>query len=260
MANTNFAIILGCGGSTGVPAVSTTPGGFWGACDPNNSKNRRRRSALYVEYQGKRLLVDAGPDIRTQLLDNGVGDLDAILITHAHSDHTGGLDCLRSLVFAREEKPLPVYADARTHEDLQQRFSYLFNPTNPIYLRTLEARLIDGDLEIDGVKIDVIPQRHGEGHSLGFRFGSLAYSIDFNFMEDSSYAKLKGVETWIVDCLGKTPKPTHNHLPLTLRAIERVKPKHAILSHMGMELDYETLCHSLPAGVEPGFDGLRIEF
>ncbi|MFN7710250.1 MAG: MBL fold metallo-hydrolase [Holosporales bacterium] len=256
----NFAILLGCGSSMGVPSVSTTPGGFWGACDPTEPKNRRRRSALYVCYRGKRILVDAGPDIRNQLLDNAIGDLDAILITHAHADHTGGLDCLRSLVYARGGVPLPIYGDAGTVADLQQRFSYLFRPSNPIYNRALEAHVIEGRLNLDGVLINVIPQRHGEGSSLGFRFGSLAYSIDFNFMEDTSYAMLDGVETWIVDCLGKLPKPTHNHLPLTLRAIQRVQPKRAILSHMGHELDYQTLYRTLPKGVEPGYDGLHLEF
>ena len=251
--------ILGCGPSGGVPMI----GEDWGACDRSNPRNRRRRASILVQERGAALLVDTSPDMRLQLLDAGIGRLDAILFTHAHADHTHGIDEVRALNRAMGE-PMPIYASAETLTELRQRFAYIFRPQDPaagavFYKPTLIPNTIEGPFEIARVAVTPFAQDHGFSKTLGFRFGALAYSTDVVKLDEGAFAALAGVEAWIVDCYRRTPHPTHTHLARTLEWIERVRPKRAILTHMDRELDYDILRRELPAGVEPGYDGLTIE-
>lgn len=251
--------VLGCGPSGGVPLI----GNDWGECDPANPKNRRRRASILVEDKGARILVDASPDMRMQLLDAGVDRLDAILFTHAHADHCHGIDEVRALNRAMGQS-LPIYASPRTMAELKQRFSYIFRPSDPaagavFYKPSLMPTLIDGPFEVAGVGVAPFDQDHGFTTSLGFRFGPFAYSTDLVSLDEAGFAALEGIETWVVDCYRRTPHPTHTHLAQTLEWIARVRPKRAILTHMDVQLDYETLRGELPGGVEPGYDGMTIE-
>jgi len=251
--------ILGCGPSGGVPLL----GNDWGDCDPTNPKNRRRRASILVEEHGARLLVDTSPDMRAQLLDAGVGHLDAILFTHAHADHCHGIDEVRALNRAMG-KPIPIHASAPTLAELRQRFAYIFRPQDPaagavFYKPSLLTSVIEGPFDAAGVGVVPFSQDHGFSQTLGFRFGALAYSTDVVGLDDEAFAALAGVETWIVDSYRRTPHPTHSHLAQTLDWIARVRPKRALLTHMDVQLDYDTLCRELPVGVEPAFDGMVIE-
>jgi len=251
--------ILGCGPSGGVPMI----GEDWGACDRSNPRNRRRRASILVQERGATLLVDTSPDMRLQLLDAGIGRLDAILFTHAHADHTHGIDEVRALNRAMGE-PMPIYASAETLTELRQRFAYIFRPQDPaagavFYKPALIPNTIDGPFEIAGVAVTPFAQDHGFSKTLGFRFGAVAYSTDVVNLDEGAFAALAGVQVWIVDCYRRTPHPTHTHLARTLEWIDRVRPKRAILTHMDRELDYDTLCRELPAGVEPAYDGLTAE-
>jgi phosphoribosyl 1,2-cyclic phosphate phosphodiesterase len=251
--------ILGCGPSGGVPMI----GEDWGACDRSNLRNRRRRASILVQERGATLLVDTSPDMRLQLLDAGIGRLDAILFTHAHADHTHGIDEVRALNRAMGE-PMPIYASAETLTELRQRFAYIFRPQDPaagavFYKPALIPNTIDGPFEIAGVAVTPFAQDHGFSKTLGFRFGAVAYSTDVVNLDEGAFAALAGVQVWIVDCYRRTPHPTHTHLARTLEWIDRVRPKRAILTHMDRELDYDTLCRELPAGVEPAYDGLTAE-
>lgn len=245
--------ILGCGTSGGVPRI----GNLWGECDPKNPKNRRRRVSILVEQGETRLLVDTSPDLREQMLDANVERLDAVLYTHDHADHTHGIDDLRAFYHIMR-KPVPVYGDEKTLEVLKQRFDYIFAPKLG-YPAICEAHVIDGPFRIGG--IDVVPfvQEHGPITSLGFRFGKIAYSTDLNGLPQDSKEILRGLDVWIVDALRRKPHPTHPHLEMTLEWIEELEPKRAILTHMTWDLDYDTLKKELPAGVEPGYDGMVIE-
>ncbi len=249
--------VLGCGGSGGVPLV----GGAWGACDPAEPKNRRRRASILVEQGDTVLVVDTSPDFRQQMLDAEVRRLDAVLYTHAHADHVHGLDDLRSLNRVMRA-PIPVHGDARTLKELGRRFDYAFRALEPdstnYYKPTLEPSVIDGPFRVG--TIDVVPfeQDHGFSRTLGFRFGPVAYSTDVVRLDDTAFEILAGVDVWIVDCLRKEPHPTHSHLAQTLEWIARVRPRRAILTHMSEQVDYRDLCSRLPAGVEPGYDGLVI--
>jgi phosphoribosyl 1,2-cyclic phosphate phosphodiesterase len=249
--------ILGCGGSGGVPLI----GDDWGACDPREPKNRRRRASILVEEGAATLLVDTSPDMREQLLDAGTRRLDAVLFTHPHADHLHGIDDLRS-VNRLMRKPIPAYANTQTLEKIAQRFGYVFAPLesgDSFYKPTLTPHVIDGPFEIAGLRIVPFEQDHGFSTTLGFRIGGIAYSTDVVDLDETAFGILAGVELWIVDCLRYEPHPTHSHLAKTLSWIARVKPRRAVLTHMDIQLDYATLCRDLPAGVEPGYDGLTIE-
>lgn len=252
--------MLGCGGSGGVPQV----GGRWGACDPANPKNRRRRSSILVETGGRRLLVDTSPDLREQLLDAEIEHLDGVLYTHPHADHLHGIDDLRGLNRVMRQA-IPVWADRRTLAAIRERFGYVFAPIAPgdgFYKPTLEPHEIDpadGAFVAGGVEVTPFVQDHGFSTTLGFRFGRFAYSTDVVDLDEAAFAALEGVEVWIVDCLRYEPHPTHSHLEKTLAWAERVGCTRAILTHMDPGFDYATLRAELPGHVEPGYDRLTLE-
>jgi phosphoribosyl 1,2-cyclic phosphate phosphodiesterase len=251
--------ILGCGPSWGVPRI----GNVWGACDPDNPRNRRRRASILVAEEDRRLLVDTSPDLREQLLDAGVAHLDAVLLTHAHADHLHGIDDLR-MVNRLMGRAIPIYGDKATMDEVLQRFAYIFTPINPsarstFYKPMLEPKIVDGPFEAAGFSVVPFAQGHGFSTTLGFRFGRFAYSTDVIELDDAAFAALRGVEIWIVDCIRHAAHVTHSHLEKTLDWITRVRPRRAVLTHMDESLDYETLCRELPAGVEPGYDGMTIE-
>ena len=259
------ATILGCASSGGVPRI----GYGWGACDPNEPRNRRRRCSLLVERQGPQgkttLLIDTGPDVREQLLDARVEWVDGVLYTHEHADHTHGIDDLRVLAIYKR-RLVDVYADERTAALLRLRFGYCFEtPHGSQYppILTLHAMEVGKPVTINGAggAITALPflQNHGDIQALGFRIGDFAYSSDVNGLPDDSIAALAGLDTWIVDSLRPEPHPSHWSLPETLEMITRLKPRRSVLTNMHTDLDYGTLLRDLPPGIEPGFDGMRFE-
>lgn len=257
--------ILGCGSSGGVPR----PALGWGACDPNNPKNRRRRCSILVERRasdgGKTsILVDTGPDLREQLLDAGVTNLDAVLYTHEHADHTHGIDDLRPL-FIHRRKRLDLYLDEPTSRAMHARFGYCFmTPPGSEYPPIAnEHRLVPGKtITIYGAggPVDVLPilLDHGDIPALGFRFGNVAYSADLNNIPPQSIAALAGLDLWIVDALRHTPHPSHFSLSDAMAWIERLGVKRAVLTNLHSDLDYATLEASLPDYIRPAFDGMKI--
>jgi phosphoribosyl 1,2-cyclic phosphate phosphodiesterase len=245
--------ILGCGTSGGVPSIT----GTWGACDPTDPRNRRRRVSIMVEQAGSRLIVDTSPDLREQCLSAGIDRLDAVLLTHDHADHTHGIDDLRGIA-GRMRRRVPVHADARTVATLRRRFDYIFEDTLG-YPAICDAHVIDGPFRVGAIPVVPFRQHHGEIDSLGFRFGGVAYSTDLVDLPAESWPVVSGLDLWIVDALRYEPHPTHAHLDLTLQWIARARPKRAILTHMNWDMDYAALAARLPAGVEPGIDGLAVD-
>jgi phosphoribosyl 1,2-cyclic phosphate phosphodiesterase len=257
------ATILGCGSSGGVPRL----GGHWGDCDPANPKNARRRCSMLLTRQGPggitRVLIDSSPDMRAQLLDAGVGELDGVVFTHAHADHVHGLDDLRQIVFNTHRR-LPVWADGATQDDLLSRFAYAFvQPKDSPYPPILDLYTIDGAFEVAGaggpIPFRPFRVRHGSIDALGFRIGGLAYLPDVSDIPAPVWADLEGLDIWVLDALRRTPHPSHAHLALSLDWIARAAPRRAVLTNMHIDLDYATVTAETPDHVVPAFDGMTLE-
>jgi phosphoribosyl 1,2-cyclic phosphate phosphodiesterase len=256
--------ILGCGSSGGVPRV----GSGWGACDPDEPKNRRRRCSIHLALMGAEgatsVLVDTSPDLREQLIDADIRHLDAVLFTHDHADHTHGIDDLRPLVIHMRRR-IPAFLDATTADILKARFGYCFKtPPGSGYPPILDEHRILDDQDVivtgTGGELRATPFRmaHGDGEALGFRFGALAYAPDVSIMPPESEAMLHGLDVLILDALRYTPHPTHFSVSDALSLIERVKPRRAVLTNLHTDIDYAALGSQLPPNVEPAFDGMRI--
>ncbi|MBV7397070.1 MBL fold metallo-hydrolase [Mameliella sediminis] len=256
--------ILGCGSSGGVPRL----GGHWGACNPDNPRNRRRRCSLLVERETPEgtttVLIDTTPDMREQLLDAGVGRLDAVLWTHAHADHVHGLDDLRQIVFNTRER-LNVWADGDTQDDLLSRFAYAFvQPEGSPYPPILNLHTIKGPVTIEGaggpVTLTPFEVNHGSIDALGFRVGDFAYLPDVATIPDDAWPALEGLDCWVLDALRRTPHPTHAHLDLALKWIARAAPRRAVLTNMHIDLDYAEVEAETAAHITPAYDGMVIRY
>ena len=263
---TSKITILGCGSSGGVPRI----GNDWGKCDPKNPRNRRRRCSALVTRSGEggttRILIDTSPDLREQMLGAGVSDVDAVLYTHEHADHTHGIDDLRAF-FLMKRARVQVWADDATGRMLTTRFSYCFY-TAPgsdyppiIQLNAMQAGK-PVTIEGAGGSITALPFQvhHGTIDALGFRIGDMAYTPDIDGVPEQSLSALENLDLWVVDGLRRTRHPSHWSLPQTLEWIARMKPKRAVITNMHVDLDFDTLARELPAGVEPAYDGLELTF
>jgi phosphoribosyl 1,2-cyclic phosphate phosphodiesterase len=261
------ATILGCGSSGGVPRI----GNVWGDCDPSEPRNRRLRCSLLLEgfSEGSdiptRIVIDTGCDLREQMLAARVDRVDAVLYTHAHADHTHGIDDLRVLALHNRRR-VDVYFDADTGARLREAFGYCFvSPPGSDYPPILNAHeIVAGDvLEVDGpggsITVTVFEQLHGNISSLGFRVGNLAYSCDLSGFPEASFPAISGLDLWIIDALRPTPHPSHLSLPETLEWIARFAPRQAVLTNMHIDLDYARTEAETPGNVTPAFDGMQID-
>ena len=261
----NFRVrLLGTGPSQGVPNLGgADEAGDWGACDPAEPRNyRTRTSALIRTAEGKRILIDAGPDIRAQLLAARVARIDHVIITHAHADHVMGLDELRAINRVTGQ-PLALHAMPETLADLTARFGYAFQPPSPGFYRpSLTSRPVNpGDtLMLGGLAIRLIEQDHQVMRTLGLRIGRFAYCTDLVRLPAESLAALTGIECWVVGCFSAKPHPVHAHLGQVRDWARALRARRTILTHMSNGLDYATLLRTPTDGLEPGHDGLEIDF
>ena len=256
--------ILGCGSSAGVPR----PALGWGACDPSNPKNRRRRCSLMVERTGgegsTRIVIDTAPDLREQLIDANVDHIDAVFLTHEHADQTHGIDDLRSVVL-HQRRRIPVYLNQSTAKDIIGRFAYCFvSPPGSDYPPILTEQAIEGgeSRAIEGkggtVTLSAFNVQHGNIPALGYRIGNAAYTPDLHDIPRESWPALENLDLWIVDGLRYAGHPSHFSVGDALSWIERFKPKRAVITNMHSDLDYEVLRKSLPEGVIPAYDGMKL--
>ncbi|MEO0427026.1 MAG: MBL fold metallo-hydrolase [Pseudomonadota bacterium] len=259
--------VLGCGSSGGVPRIGPE-GPNWGACDPENPRNRRRRCALLVERiaPGNRttVLVDAGPDCREQLIAAGRGLLDAVVLTHDHADHCHGLDDLRMVVFNRRSR-LPTYMDAPTERTLRTRFGYTFEtPEGSSYPPILDRVPIEGAFSVPGpggaIPFQPFSVPHGGATALGFRIGPLVYLPDISEMTAEAWEVTDGAHVWLLDALRYTRHPSHANLEQALEWLDRAAPPLAYLTNLHVDLDYAVLEAETPPHIHPAHDGLVLDY
>ena len=248
--------ILGSGTSSGVPRI----GNDWGACDPNNPRNRRTRASIIVETATTRILVDTSPDMREQLLAAGVADFDAVIWTHDHADHCHGIDDLRQIFHARGA-PVRGLARGGTLDQLTTRFAYVFSGRAG-YPPTATGEILPDEVVIGDIKVRVVDQPHGAIKSAGLRFESggvaIGYATDFNILTHDMAELYQDLDIWVVDALRRFPHPSHPELSAVLDWVAELQPKRTALIHMDNSMDYATLCAELPDNVEPGYDGLEL--
>ena len=248
--------ILGSGTSSGVPRI----GNDWGACDPAEPRNRRTRVSALVEHAGSRILIDTGPDMREQLLAANVATVDAVLWTHDHADHCHGIDDLRQL-FHNARAPVAGYARAATLASLTSRFDYVF-AGRAGYRATVAGALLSDELTIGSITVRCTDQPHGSIESAGLRFdsdrASIGYATDFSNVTPEMLELYHDVDILVVDALRVAPHPTHPSLDQAIKFARNCRAGRTVLIHMDHSMDYATLRDSLPAGVEPGYDGMEL--
>lgn len=252
-------IIMGTGTSVGVPVV----GCHCAVCRSHNPRNHRTRTGVLIRGPQGEFVIDAGPELRLQLVRENSQLVQAAVFTHAHADHILGLDDLRIFGY-RMEAAVPLYCEEMVEAQIRQVFSYAF--TDPAtHAHQFAApklrfeRIHPGQpFTLLGLEILPIRLKHGELPILGFRIGNVAFLTDVSTIPPESKELLHGLDTLIIDALRKEPHPTHLHVDAALRIIRQLRPKQAYLTHMSHDLDYDSLRNELPDGIEPAYDGLKI--
>lgn len=246
---------LGTGTSQGVPMI----GCGCDVCRSADPRDKRLRSSVLVEHEGLTLLVDAGPDFRQQMLRAGVSHLDAILLTHNHKDHTGGLDDIRAFNYL-EKKASQIYCEKYVEESLRMEYSYAFEEIKYPGAPEWNVHIIDEKpFRINGVGITPIRGIHYKLPVLGFRFGNIAYCTDMNHIPEEEFEKLKGLEHFVINTVRFGKHISHFSLEEAVAVAKKVGARHSWITHLSHQLPcYTDLSAELPDGILPAYDGLTI--
>ena len=236
----------------GVPTLGCT----CSVCTSQDPHDRRTRPSIAISWATHRVVIDTGPDFRTQALREGIDHVDAVLYTHSHADHVLGLDDLRPLSF---KKRIPLYADDASAKVIERIFDYTFDPESKYPTRArVEMHRLGTSVEVKGAVFYRVPLNHGDLEVAGFRFGNAAYLTDMNDIPESSFALLQNVDVVILDALRKQPHSSHATLDQALALVRRIQPRQAFFTHMSHDLGHAATNRELPAHVQLAYDGLRI--
>ena len=252
-------VIMGTGTSIGVPVV----GCRCSVCLSDNPRNRRMRSGVLIRAPHGEMIIDAGPELRMQLVRERATLIRAAIFTHSHADHIMGIDDLRIFGFQLDDS-VPLYCEEVVEQQIRQTFSYAFSdPSTHAHKyaapRLRFERITEGqDFSLLGLNVRTIRLKHGELPILGFRIGNVAFCTDVSTIPADSREQLKNLDVLVLNTLRHKPHPTHLHLDAALNLIRQLQPRQAYLTHMSHELDYDELLKELPANVAPAYDGLRI--
>ena len=250
--------LLGTGTSVGIPSLGQLG---WGKCNPQNPKNNRQRCAVLIQSNNTNILIDAGPDIKNQLIGHNLSSLDGIIITHEHADHISGLDELRPFYFPKQEK-INIYTIERTANFLSTRFDYLFNKnkkSQSYFKPPMNLNIINyfDEINFNDINIKTIKQHHGVIDTIGLIINDkFAYCTDVVDFPDNSFNKLKNLDTLVITGLRSAPHIAHAHFDLTFSWIDKLKPKKAYLTHLSPDSDHDTVLSICPDNVEPAYDNL----
>lgn len=255
--------VLGCGNSTGVPAI----GNAWGQCDPNEPRNTRTRCSIAVQTDQTTLIIDTGPDFRGQVNAANITHIDAVLYTHAHSDHVNGIDELRLIRF-RNKELVKVYVNKQAYDDIRHRFEYMFegSDTGHPYPPMLDPYIFKNTdfgqkLRYNDIGFTPFLQEHGEIKATGYRFGDFGYSVDMKDLDADAIQSLKGIKTWLVDAAGyhSTDNKVHANLETIYALNEQIGAETVYLTSLSLAMDYKTLQSELKQGYYPAYDGLKLQ-
>jgi phosphoribosyl 1,2-cyclic phosphate phosphodiesterase len=251
---------MGTGGSMGVPVLGCS----CSVCSSSAAENKRLRSSGVIRVGKKTILIDCGPDFRTQAFTYRIQDLDMVCLTHHHYDHTAGLDELRPL-YMHHGKPVPSFASRQTVEDIMRRFPYMFK--DPQHHDILVPRLqfvmleeVQGVFSYEGVELSYYRYEQPGAVVLGYKIGNFAYLTDIKTYSETIFSFLEGVEILVVSALRYTPSYLHFSVDEAVDFSRRAGVKQTYLTHMAHELEYHKLCSYLPETVRPGYDGLTVPF
>ncbi|MBL8003155.1 MAG: MBL fold metallo-hydrolase [Flavobacteriales bacterium] len=249
---------LGTGTSQGVPII----GCRCAVCTSPDPRDQRLRVSVLVEVNGTRILIDAGPDMRQQLLRARVTDLDAVLLTHAHMDHIGGMDDLRAISFLHDPpRPVPIYADPPTTDGVRHTYHYAFGPQRYPGVPEFAMRSIGRDpFQVEGIEVLPVEVMHMNMPVLGFRIGAMAYVTDAKTIAPAERDKLRGLDVLVLNALRKQEHYSHLNLQEALEVVRDVRPRRAYFTHishwMGLHAEVQ---RELPDGVILAHDGLVVE-
>lgn len=263
MSKNNSITFLGTGTSQGIPVISCR----CEVCLSSDPRDKRLRTSALVHYQGHSFLIDAGPDFRQQMLREDVRSLDAILLTHQHKDHTGGLDDVRAFNYCEETlyqvcTPFPIYCEPRVLDSLKMEYPYVFSEQKYPGIPAFDIHVIGNEPFAAG-EVEIIPIRamHYRLPVLGFRFGPMAYITDANHIPEEELEKLRGLDVLVLSTVRLTKHISHFSLPEAVAMAEKIGARKTYLTHLSHQLPvHEKLMQLLPDGVEPAYDGLKIEF
>ena len=249
--------MLGTGTSQGIPVIGCS----CSVCTSPFPEDKRLRTSIYVTHKSTKILIDIGPDFRQQALTNGLSGVDAILMTHEHSDHTAGIDDIRPFNFL-QRKEIPIFSLKRVQEDIHRRFAYIFSDCPYPGAPKLSSQVIEPFQKFNIGSIDIIPLDilHGELPILGFRMGNFAYITDASLIPDTSYHYLDGLEVLIINALQHHKHYSHFNLDEAIFQARKIKARQTILTHISHHLGtYQDVKASLPEDIAPGYDGLTFQ-
>jgi phosphoribosyl 1,2-cyclic phosphate phosphodiesterase len=257
---TNRLLFLGTGSSVGVPVV----GCVCPVCHSNSLFNKRLRPSALLTIKNKQFLIDAGPDFREQALRIDLKHLDGILLTHAHHDHTAGIDDLRP-IYHRRQEPLPLLLSAETAHDIESRYHYIFRSQKPetASIKRMIFQLLpekEGVVEFEGMTVHYMTYEQGGMAVNGYRINQLAYLTDIRQFSPSIYTHLRGVKDLIISALRYTPSPLHLSVDEAVDFAKEIRAERVWLTHLSHDLDYEEAMATLPPHVRLAYDGLEITF
>ncbi len=246
---------LGTGTSQGVPVIACE----CEICRSLDYRNKRLRTSVHIEVNGKSIVIDTGPDFRQQMLRENISQLDAVLYTHEHKDHTAGMDDVRSFNF-KQKKAMPIYARLQVIDQLKQEFAYVFSENKyPGAPQISVNEVTNQPFEVEGVQITPIDTLHHKLPVFGFRIEDLVYITDTNYISDQELTKIHNAEVLVINALHQSKHISHYNLQEALEIINLVKPKKAYLVHishqMGLHSDVDTM---LPDHVSIAYDGLKV--